>query len=105
MEDQAHGKGRLQDRGRGQARAALRNPQNSQTLNYNLPSEQEALLIVKATGVIFHRWETLRFQNAIWHGFVPVAAMLPLSGHSLLRLGRIHWSLIEERRSWHRGLN
>jgi hemolysin III len=21
-------------------------------------------------GVIFHAWERLRFQNAIWHGFV-----------------------------------
>jgi hemolysin III len=26
------------------------------------------------TGVVFHLWETLRFQNAIWHGFVLVAA-------------------------------
>lgn len=25
-------------------------------------------------GVLFHRWERLRFQNAIWHGFVLVAA-------------------------------
>ena len=25
-------------------------------------------------GVLFHSWERLRFQNAIWHGFVLVAA-------------------------------
>ncbi len=25
-------------------------------------------------GVIFHLWESLRFQNAIWHGFVLAAA-------------------------------
>ena len=25
-------------------------------------------------GVIFHLWERLRFQNAIWHGFVLIAA-------------------------------
>jgi len=27
-----------------------------------------------STGVIFHGWQSLRFQNAIWHGFVLVAA-------------------------------
>jgi hemolysin III len=26
--------------------------------------------IIYTTGVIFHVWERLRFQNAIWHGFV-----------------------------------
>ena len=26
------------------------------------------------TGVIFHLWERLRFQNAIWHAFVLIAA-------------------------------
>jgi hemolysin III len=25
-------------------------------------------------GVVFHVWESLRFQNAIWHGFVVLAA-------------------------------
>ena len=30
--------------------------------------------IIYSGGVIFHRWERLRFQNAIWHGFVLVAA-------------------------------
>ena len=27
-----------------------------------------------AIGVIFHLWERLRFHNAIWHGFVLIAA-------------------------------
>ena len=26
------------------------------------------------TGVIFYLWKNLKFQNAIWHGFVVVAA-------------------------------
>jgi hemolysin III len=26
------------------------------------------------TGVVFHLWERLRFQNAIWHAFVLIAA-------------------------------
>ena len=26
-------------------------------------------------GVIFHAWRQLRFQNAIWHGFVLAAAL------------------------------
>jgi len=43
-----------------------------------LPSVSVWLLaaggIIYTIGVIFHRWERLRFQNAIWHGFVLVAA-------------------------------
>jgi hemolysin III len=31
--------------------------------------------IVYSIGVVFHAWEGLRFQNAIWHGFVLVAAI------------------------------
>ena len=27
-----------------------------------------------SAGVVFHGWQSLRFQNAIWHGFVVVAA-------------------------------
>ena len=27
-----------------------------------------------SAGVVFHGWQSLRFQNAIWHGFVLVAA-------------------------------
>jgi hemolysin III len=30
--------------------------------------------IIYSLGVIFHVWERLRFQNAIWHGFVVAAA-------------------------------
>jgi hemolysin III len=30
--------------------------------------------IIYTTGVVFHLWEKLRFQNAIWHGFVVTAA-------------------------------
>ncbi|GGA88813.1 DNA-binding protein [Brucella endophytica] len=32
--------------------------------------------IVYSLGVIFHVWRRLRFQNAIWHGFVLAGAML-----------------------------
>jgi hemolysin III len=30
--------------------------------------------VLYSVGVIFHVWERLRFQNAIWHGFVVAAA-------------------------------
>ena len=30
--------------------------------------------IIYTAGVVFHLWERLRFQNAIWHGFVVTAA-------------------------------
>lgn len=30
--------------------------------------------VIYSLGVIFHVWERLRFQNAIWHGFVLTAA-------------------------------
>lgn len=44
----------------------------------SLPTAAVVLLVagglVYSAGVIFHLWETLRFQNAIWHGFVLVAA-------------------------------
>jgi hemolysin III len=30
--------------------------------------------ILYTAGVVFHLWESLRFQNAIWHAFVLVAA-------------------------------
>ena len=32
--------------------------------------------LVYSLGVIFHVWEKLRFQNAIWHGFVLIAAAI-----------------------------
>ena len=30
--------------------------------------------VIYTAGVVFHLWEKLRFQNAIWHGFVVAAA-------------------------------
>lgn len=30
--------------------------------------------VLYSTGVVFHAWKSLRFQNAIWHGFVLTAA-------------------------------
>ena len=30
--------------------------------------------IIYTAGVLFHLWERLRFQNAIWHAFVITAA-------------------------------
>jgi hemolysin III len=30
--------------------------------------------VVYTAGVIFHLWQRLPYQNAIWHGFVLVAA-------------------------------
>lgn len=35
--------------------------------------------IIYSLGVIFHVWERLRFQNAIWHGFVVAAAAVHYS--------------------------
>jgi hemolysin III len=32
--------------------------------------------ILYSAGVIFHVWRSLRFQNAIWHGFVLTAALV-----------------------------
>jgi len=43
-----------------------------------LPSSSLRLLaiggILYSLGTLFHAWEQLRFQNAIWHGFVLLAA-------------------------------
>jgi len=43
-----------------------------------LPGSTLSLLLVGGAfytvGVVFHVWESLRFHNAIWHGFVLVAA-------------------------------
>jgi hemolysin III len=30
--------------------------------------------VLYSAGVVFHAWRSLRFQNAIWHGFVLSAA-------------------------------
>ncbi|MVA93561.1 hemolysin III family protein [Agrobacterium vitis] len=35
--------------------------------------------ILYSAGVIFHVWQRLRFQNAIWHGFVVAAAAVHYS--------------------------
>lgn len=35
--------------------------------------------LIYSSGVIFHLWERLRFQNAIWHGFVLTAAAVHFS--------------------------
>jgi hemolysin III len=35
--------------------------------------------VIYSLGVIFHVWERLRFQNAIWHGFVVTAAAVHYS--------------------------
>lgn len=34
---------------------------------------------IYSAGVVFHVWERLRFQNAIWHGFVVTAAAVHYS--------------------------
>jgi hemolysin III len=43
-----------------------------------LPTSALVLLVVGGllytVGVAFHVWETLPYQNAVWHGFVLVAA-------------------------------
>jgi hemolysin III len=31
--------------------------------------------VLYSVGVVFHAWQSLRFQNAIWHGFVLSAAL------------------------------
>lgn len=35
--------------------------------------------VLYSAGIIFHLWDRLRFKNALWHGFVVVAAMLQLA--------------------------
>ena len=37
--------------------------------------------VLYSLGVIFHAWQRLRFQNAIWHGFVLARRGLPLHGY------------------------
>jgi hemolysin III len=34
--------------------------------------------VVYSLGIVFHLWERLRFQNALWHVFVVIGAMLHL---------------------------
>jgi hemolysin III len=48
------------------------------SLFLSLPQPAAALIVagggLYSVGVIFHGWKTLPFQNAIWHGFVALAA-------------------------------
>ncbi|WP_434712539.1 hemolysin III family protein [Rhizobium sp. YTUHZ045] len=48
-----------------------------------IPSASMLLIVIGGViyslGVIFHVWEKLRFQNAIWHGFVVIAAAVHYS--------------------------
>jgi hemolysin III len=34
--------------------------------------------VLYSLGIVFHLWNRLRFQNALWHSFVVVAALLHL---------------------------
>jgi hemolysin III len=44
-----------------------------------LPSSALWLLaaggVLYSIGIVFHAWQSLRFQNAIWHGFVLLGAL------------------------------
>jgi len=40
--------------------------------------------ILYTAGVIFHIWESLKFHNAIWHGFVGIAAACHFAAIALL---------------------
>lgn len=48
------------------------------TVSAALPGETLALICVGgaiySAGVVFHLWESLRFQNAVWHSFVLLAS-------------------------------
>jgi hemolysin III len=35
--------------------------------------------VLYSAGIVFHLWDRLRFQNALWHGFVVAAALLHLA--------------------------
>lgn len=52
-------------------------------LSARLPAVTMQLIVIGGLlysfGVIFHIWNRLRFQNAIWHGFVVVAAAVHYS--------------------------
>ena len=52
-------------------------------ISERLPTVTMALIVVGGViyslGVIFHVWEKLRFQNAIWHAFVVAAAAVHYS--------------------------
>jgi hemolysin III len=49
-----------------------------------LPQETVFLIVAGglfySVGVLFHLWNSLKFQNAIWHSFVTVAAACQYAG-------------------------
>jgi hemolysin III len=49
-----------------------------------LPAETLILIVVGglfySVGVLFYRWHSLKFQNAIWHSFVTIAAGCQFAG-------------------------
>jgi hemolysin III len=51
-----------------------------------LPATVSALIVIGgllySVGVVFHMWESLKFQNAIWHGFVLAASACHFSAVS-----------------------
>ncbi len=54
------------------------------TLMTQLPAQSLLLVLVGglfySVGVLFHLWNELKFQNAIWHSFVAVAAACQYAG-------------------------
>lgn len=52
-------------------------------ISTHLPTVSMLLIVIGGLiysgGVVFHVWERLRFQNAIWHGFVVAAAAVHYS--------------------------
>ncbi|TCL76104.1 hemolysin III family protein [Rhizobium sp. BK251] len=52
-------------------------------VSLHIPSASMLLIVIGgviySAGVVFHVWEKLRFQNAIWHGFVIAAAAVHYS--------------------------
>jgi channel protein (hemolysin III family) len=43
-------------------------------LNFATGAPLVASILIYILGIVFHLWERLLFQRAIWHGFVVVAA-------------------------------
>ncbi|MCL6709592.1 hemolysin III family protein [Pseudomonas sp. R2.Fl] len=52
-------------------------------ISHYLPAASLVLIVIGgliySAGVVFHVWERLRYQNAIWHGFVVAAAAVHYS--------------------------
>ena len=60
------------------ARSAIRDADDVSTIAAALAPVTHTLIavggVLYSAGVVFHAWRSLRFQNAIWHGFVLSAA-------------------------------